>query len=398
MGFITNIEIENFYSIKNKIVFDFNSSKYMIQNHSDRIINFNDKYYTTVNGIYGANASGKSSILRAIIAVSQSITNSSDESYPISFKNRFLDKRKRSKVSISFVINNDEYVYELILKSNDFKNIGIYDESLYKLIENKQELVFNRLKKIVVEIDENIKKPILEKLNDKKSLIYDLMKFDIKLEEVFRFFRSIKYTTNIENAYFTNTIPSKKKIEGALEAFIDNKGLEKFIIKFINNIGIDITEFIPEYKDSEEGEKVFEKFLIKHKVSQNKEMDLILESDGTMTLIQTLIHIYFAKIENSVLIIDEFDSILHPMLVPLVNKLLIDNQIQVVYTTHNIYNMKYLYLDEVTLIEKDNKHITEVKQLKYADDIEYEDNILDLYEEGYFGGMPEIIALDTKIY
>ena len=30
-------------------------------------------------------------------------------------------------------------------------------------------------------------------------------------------------------------------------------------------------------------------------------------------------------------------------------------------------------------------------------DIKFDDNILDLYEEGYFGGIPDIKALDTTI-
>ena len=60
--------------------------------------------------------------------------------------------------------------------------------------------------------------------------------------------------------------------------------------------------------------------------------------------------------------------------------------------------MKYLYHDEITLIEKDENHITIVKQLKNLDSIKFDDNILDLYEEGYFGGIPDIKALDTKIF
>ena len=216
MGFIKKIDIENFYSIKNMITIDFTSSQYMVENNLDRTIEFKNKNYSILNGIYGANASGKSSIIRAFVAISQSITNYSDNKYPASFKNRFSDKRKRTKISLTFVVNKEEYLYELTLKCKELKNIGIHDESLYIIENDGNKLIFNRNKKKIINIDDNIKIPILNKLNENKSLVYEFMKFDKKLEVIYHFFRSMKYTTNIENEYLTSTIPSKSRIEHAL--------------------------------------------------------------------------------------------------------------------------------------------------------------------------------------
>lgn len=399
MGFIKKIEIENFYSIKDRISLDFLSSDYIVKNHSERTIEFEGVNYSTLNVIYGANASGKSSILRALVIVAHIITNSSDEKLPNSFKNKFFDKRKKSRICIEFVIDNSTYIYEIILNSNnEYLNDSIHNEVLYTIESKKKNILINRQKSQVNNIDDNIRIPILEKINDKKSLIYEFMKFDSNFEKIFVFFRSIRHTTNIQNAYLTNTIPSFTRIESSLEFFKKEPNhLERFLIKFLNNIGIDITEFIPNYK-VESSKKVLKGFLIKHLVSKKSNIELLLESDGTVSLIEVLMNIYFAKIGQSILIIDELDSMIHPMLVPLINKLLIDNSIQVIYTTHNIYNMKYLYHDEITLIEKDQKHNTIVRHLKDIKDINFDDNILDLYEEGYFGGIPDIKALDTKIF
>lgn len=174
-------------------------------------------------------------------------------------------------------------------------------------------------------------------------------------------------------------------------------GLKDFIINFLNSIGLDIVNLIPTYKLDDDGNKLFDSLFIKHKISKSKELEFVLESDGTMNLVQILINVFIVKMNKSVLVIDEFDSILHPMLVPLLNKLLLDNKIQVIYTTHNIYNMKYLYHDEITIIEKDSEHLTYVKELKKFDNIDFTDNILDLYEEGTFGGIPDINSIYTKI-
>ena len=400
MGFIKKIEIENFYSIKNAISLDLESSEYMIKNHSDRVIKSKNENYSILNAIYGANASGKSSILRAIIAVSQVISNSSDERLPISFKNKFNSKKTLSKINLNFIVNKKEYLYELTFKSVDFKNIGIRNEILY-LIDNDKTLLFDRSKKIIKNIENNIKESIFNKLNDKKSLIYEFYKFDKtnEFEIILNFFKIIKYTTNITNAYITETAPSKNRIEKLLEHFMQEEifGLKDFIINFLNSIGLDIVNLIPTYKLDDDGNKLFDSLFIKHKISKSKELEFVLESDGTMNLVQILINVFIVKMNKSVLVIDEFDSILHPMLVPLLNKLLLDNKIQVIYTTHNIYNMKYLYHDEITIIEKDSEHLTYVKELKKFDNIDFTDNILDLYEEGTFGGIPDINSIYTKI-
>jgi uncharacterized protein len=402
MGFIKQIEIENFYSVKNKIIIDFESSHYMINNHIDRTFSFSDKHYSILNAIYGANASGKSSILRALVAISMVINNTSDDKFPISFKNKFNSKIKKSKINISFVVNEKEYFYKLTFKSNEFRNIGIENEVLYSINNNKKRILFDRSKKRIENIDSNIKNPIFEKLNDKKSLLYEFFKFDKdeNYENILIFFRTIGFTSNITNAYITDTSPSKNKIERAIELLIkegDIFGLKEFILNFLNNIGLDFENFIPNYKENENGEKLFDSLFTTHKISKKRELEFVLESDGTMNLIQILINIFLTKLEKSILVVDEFDSILHPMLVPLINKILLDNKIQVIYTTHNIYNMKFLYHDEILIVDKDDEHITSIKQLKLSDNVDFSDNILDLYEEGCFGGIPDIKALNTKI-
>ena len=78
MNFIKQIEIENFFSIKNRIRMNFESSDYLIQNHSNRVINFNNKFYNKIISFYGANASGKTTILKSLVVVGAIINNKKD--------------------------------------------------------------------------------------------------------------------------------------------------------------------------------------------------------------------------------------------------------------------------------------------------------------------------------
>lgn len=108
-------------------------------------------------------------------------------------------------------------------------------------------------------------------------------------------------------------------------------------------------------------------------------------------LFSILYDIYYAWKKGSVLVIDELDSILHPMLVPAINILAATNNVQLLYTTHNIYNLKYLYNDEIFLIEKDQKHNTTVRDAKLHPGYE---NFAVLYEENQLGGLPELSNLN----
>jgi hypothetical protein len=85
------------------------------------------------------------------------------------------------------------------------------------------------------------------------------------------------------------------------------------------------------------------------------------------------------------------------MLIPIINNLLIENDIQIIYSTHNIYNMQFLQNDEIFLIEKDSEHKTTINPVKDNKEIKGYKNLLTLYENGYLGGLPDIKEILTKI-
>jgi len=114
-------------------------------------------------------------------------------------------------------------------------------------------------------------------------------------------------------------------------------------------------------------------------------------------LMKILLNVFIAKVAGAPLVIDEFDSIIHPSIVPIIINLLIENDIQIIYSTHNIYNMQFLQNDEIFLIEKDLSHVTTIKPIKDNKDIKGYENLLTHYENGSLGGIPKIEDLITKI-
>ncbi|MBW3021033.1 ATP-binding protein [Candidatus Woesearchaeota archaeon] len=407
MNFITKIKIKNFFSIKNEVCIDFKASDYNIENNKNRLFDVNGEYYyNKVVSFYGANASGKTTFLKSIIVLSAVINNESTDKFPTSFKNKFARSNSKSELEITFILNVDneskEFLYKLTFKSEGYKNIGIEHEEFYRLNNNQKQNLFHRKHKKIEKVAENIHKSVFDKLSEKKSLFQEFGKFETTgtLDKVKEFFKNLSMSSNIRSAYRTEfALSGNDTIKIAFYLGKDNnkEKLKNFLLSFLNSVGLDISKL--DTKFGEESEKRIELLGIEifHEIKKNVSLEFELESDGTMILIKVLVDIFLAKLNNSVLVIDELDSIIHPMLVPIIINLLIENGIQIIYSTHNIYNMKFLQIDEIFLIEKDNKHKTTVQAIGDIENIKGYENLLSLYENGYLGGLPKVKNIITEI-
>ena len=405
MSFITSLRIKNFFSIKNEVTIDFKATPYNIENNPERLFEFNGEYYNKVISLYGANASGKSTVLKAITTVSNAIINQDDKQFFMSFKNKFANLEDSSEIVITFVLDIDnelqEFLYEIEFESNRFENIGIENEKLIKVEENRQELLIDRKKQVVNNIDSNVKKAIFDNLKSTKSLIQEVYKFEDGkvLNRIENFFLNTVVSSNIQTFYTDLGMPNFRYIDmgSCLSEFSWSSDLENFYLAFFNALGLDIVKIEAKYREYDTKEKEFLGIDVFHDINLKEPLEISLESDGTQMLMKVLLDIFKAKKLGSVLILDELDSIIHPMLVPIIINLLIKNDIQIIYSTHNIYNMKFLQNDEVFLIEKDENHETTIRAVKDMPDIKGYKNLLTLYENGYLGGVPKIEEIITKI-
>lgn len=408
MGFIKSIKVKNFFSIKNELVLDFKASEYSIENNLDRLFSFKDNYYNKVISIYGANASGKTTILKSLMYISKVITNEQTNYFPTGFKNKFAHKNSKSEIELNFVIKSDkgiltEFIYKIKFLSENHNLIGIDDESLYLISNNKKNKVFSRKEKKIKNVADNIINSVFDKLNSKVSLIEEFYKFDETeyLEQIRFFVSGILGGSNV-SVYQTKlgtTSADELLLANILEESSKefSQGLESFLLGFLNSIGMDITKIKVKFSNENNEESKIVGIDIAHNLDENEFLEFDLESDGTQMLMKILLDIFMIKLSESVLVLDEFDSIIHPMLTPILINLLIENDIQLIYSTHNIYNMKFLQSDELFLIEKDKKHETTINAIKDNPLIKGFENLLSQYENGTLGGVPQIKSLYTKI-
>ena len=405
MAFITSLRIKNFFSIKDEVILDFKATPYNIENNPERLFEFKGEYYNKIISLYGANASGKTTVLKAITSVSSVIVNQNDKQFFKSFKNKFANLEVNSDIAITFVVDIDnefqEFLYEIEFESNKFENIGIENEKLFKLERSEKELLIDRKNQVVKNIDSNVKKAIFDNLQNTKSLIEEVYKFEDGkiLNRIQEFFLNTVVASNIET-FYTDLGMSDYRYENIgvwLSEFEWSSDLEKFYLSFFNALDLDIVKIEAKYKEYDTKEKEFLGIDVFHDIDLKEPLEISLESDGTQMLMKVLLDIFKAKLSSSVLILDELDSILHPMLVPVIINLLIENDIQIIYSTHNIYNMQFLQNDEIFLIEKNHEHETKIEPIKNNPNIKGYENLLTHYENGELGGIPNIKDLITKI-
>lgn len=407
MAFITSLRIKNFFSIKDEVTLDFKASPYNIENNADRLFEFNGEYYNKVISFYGANASGKTTVLRAITLIANVITNQNTEQDIISFKNKFTPSEVSTEIELGFVLHIDneakEFQYKVEFDSNKYENHGIKNEQLIEIMDEEEKQWFNRIDEDIEGVDENVVKGVFYNLNKNKSLIEEFYKFEKThtFDNIYKRFSILTQMSNVSvyQSKFNATYHDQKVIADLLESSeVHGKELETFFLSFFQSVGLDIVKIKVNYKEEEGKIKEFVGLDISHSIDKETFLELNLESDGTQMLMRVLMNIFASKVMDIPLVIDELDSIIHPMLVPIIINLLIENDIQIIYSTHNIYNMQFLQNDEIFLIEKDSNHVTTINAIKDNKDIKGYENLLTHYENGDLGGIPKIEDLITKIF
>lgn len=429
MNFFKYIKIKNFFSIKNELILDFEASKYTVNQHPNRVISHNDKFFNKIISFYGPNGSGKSSILRAFTFLSSIIAFKAEgKFFPPGVKNIYNNSNTISYIEVSFVINKIDYIYKIIFESEKEIFTGIKDEILYMEQKNKKIKLIHRSKCVAKSLDnKNIDSILFDKVLRNKSILQELNTRTNDYEDFIFFFESVSKLTNIKGTDKINIDMSDDQdifmlavaVSEELPSVIKNNLLENnsiknkdfsfvkeqkmkfvsFINRVFNAIGIDIADTNSnidfKFNDDSENVEVALKMTTKHHINTNKSLNFKFESSGTKMLYKILYSIYHAKIFKTVAVLDELDSIVHPMIVPIINLLVAQNDVQIIYSSQNISNMKYLYSDEIFLIEKNSQHETTWIELKSK----YTgfENFAKLYENKVLGGIPKIEVFDLEI-
>ena len=430
--------VKNFLSVNHQIEFSMVKGKARL--HPDHVIASAESGFKALRTgvIYGANASGKSNLIRAMVFAATFITKGvpPKQTIPVQhFKLNAQNINLPSRFEFTFEKNGVAYIYGFELDQK-----RIHSEWLYTLKRTgTPKLIFERVTtpdlqtEVILSGFKNLSRKDLRLLNYAgertrynqlflNKTIEDERK---ELEELFEWFD--------EN--LTIIFPTSKFVPLAVRLEQDENFLEKFrqFLKAADTgiDGIELREIEPErlavpdvvlqdmqtrlepgsgalvyqidgadrylVKKNQDNELQFSMLMTTHRIEGSDKVEhfeLSEESDGTQRMMDLIPGLLDLIHSERVFVIDEIDRSVHPKLSRMIIEMFLQYgraTSQLIVTTHEsgLLDLGLLRRDEIWFVEKDEKGASSVYSLEEFVP-RYDKDIRKDYLSGRFGGIPVI--------
>lgn len=350
---------------------------------------------STVLGIKGANASGKTHILKSLRFLRNFISDSfsNDEGDSLLFRGYFGSERP-TDFYIDFSIGDVRYSYELTATKK-----AVIKEVLFKKLQRKT-VIAERKGNVIVNRPNEYSALDLVELKSASSLISTVAKYKIKnlpadFADIVNYFG--KFTGNVA---CTGVVPDETMFdrESAAQFYYNVPRAFEFAKDIIKNSDLGIYDITIEKIERETGEiDYLPRF--HHKASGSDEVYTLTaydQSSGTMALFRRLAMYWMVLSDGGVLVMDEFDQNCHPMLLPSLIDLFSNpeknpHNAQFLFTAHNSDVMDELGKYRTMLVmKKDGESYSYRLDEIPGDLIRNDRSISALYREGKIGGIPNL--------
>lgn len=445
---LIHFSVENFRSIRDSLSLTMSPAPKW-KTHNEHIIDSPENKgikLLPVAAIYGANASGKSNLVKAMYFMKEFILgdrkpDATIEVVPFLLEGAKWEAELPVKLEVMFKTEGVVYTYGFVV---DRKIVR--EEWLFAYYSNRESKVFERTTNLQGEANLEIGGRLLE--DESKNKKY--LEFIAKGTRANRLFLSEAYTRNVDTvvpvwkwfAEKLNIIMPTSYFSQLETLMLKNPGFAAFISQSMSklDLGLDgVTWHEEEFTQKNSfgippaiAEKIIHELSSSHDTSQMFvgesigqrlpimkdhdgtiksvtiqtrhhrndgspiELDLTAASDGTKRLLD-LVPILQAMVgQDKVFVIDELDRSLHTLLSRRLIESLLDLIVkkeslsQMIFTTHdtNLLDRDLLRSDEIWIIEKNpatqGSEISSLSDFKISDGLNLENG----YITGRFGGIP----------
>ena len=399
---ILEIRLSNFFSIKDEASLDLRAANTQTK-QAKRVAN---NLFSTPSGkdkllkilcIYGANASGKSNLIKAIRSCCGMILNSHNHNENTIFNYRKFKfagcEHKPSTFYIHFIDNGIEYQYSFALAQD-----VVLAESMYYFPNGRKAKVFIRStdknNKVQYSFGKAIKKPlsVVENTSTKTLFISRASQLGRELpQQIFRYFNTKFLLGYLDINLKENFVKYKSKILSVLES-CDSDIVD---IEISNRF-----EEVKGYKNDFNSMSIIEeKFLEQklriwsyHRVNPKVAFDFFNEeSAGTQKLFHILLRIIDVIENDKILLIDEIEDSLHPHLVEHIFDMFKEgSKAQLICSTHctNLLDLQEIRKEQIVFVSKNDKGESEVYSAYDFKDFRDNMDLEKAYNYGRFGAVP----------
>ena len=375
--------------------------------------------------IFGANAAGKTNLIVAMHRMKRLVLNSVEhkESKNLSITPFLLNSRTKegpTRFEIEFLHNNFRYRYGFLLnekmiidewlyyrKPDTYKENKMFDRTYsswgdFLVSVNNQGRAFYQsiasrtnpqqlfLSKAAGGDNAEMLKPIYEWFRD--VLLFDS---DINVETTFRAVLSGKQQEVLN--FLQSADLSIRDLDVQEQEFDRSEAKQKMQEQ---NVPESLQNSILEQLDGETGYKVRTIHLDEN--NRTVFLPLSLESAGTNKMIEYAGTILDVLLNGKVLVVDELEDSLHPLLLDHLVLLFNENKAsaQVIFTTHavNLMTPEKLRKDQIWFVDKNQKQESELYSfMEFSPRGDGRESWGKRYLHGFYGGIPYIHPLESQV-
>lgn len=426
-----------YFKVKNSRSFEDEAELSMIASEADKNATnsiYNEKYNINILKtalIYGANASGKSNLLKAFYDAVHIILNSFKYTKNRKKQLRYFPNKTNYKninqptfYIFGFLIDNIQYEYSF---SNTAEHIESERLIKFSLNEKEEEIIH-------FERNFNLEKQLFKAFHDKR--IDTPPPSDITEENLFLFLENKITTQNAHNVapflkkenlflsvaaqladnelykiplidkiwnFFDSNIgislftPTLNDTHSFLNVILEDNNKKNTLLNFLQKADFTIKDINSEVTIDEKGKRGFKIYSYHYIINKNEKKELIKydffedESLGTIQFISLLGFLSDDVQNNKILIIDELGNRMHTHLTEYLLEIFQEKNYQLIFTTHDVklMNSNQISNDQKWIV--DRSEIGNSKLYSLSDfDIDKDKMIDNVYLDGLFGGIPNI--------
>ena len=404
---LIEFSVGNFLSFKDPVTFSMEAAS--ISEHEENNVFDFDKYKLLKSAVvYGANASGKSNLLKAMGFIKGFVFNSSkgtQATEPIKVEGYRLSTETENEPSffeIVFICDQKKFRYGFEVDKN-----RVHSEWLFFTPSRQEAKLFFR-DKDEININKtyfNEGKGLENKTRPNALFLSVVAQFNGKIsKQVLEWFDRFRFISGLDDlSYIEFTISQiekedfKQKLLEYLKIVdlgIDNVSIEKGKIK-ISELPEKLRGILIKDKDADEIDGVDILTLHSKYDNENKRLpskvrfEFESESEGTQKFIGFLGPLLDTLSKGYVFVVDELDARLHPFITRFIIELFHSkqtnpNNAQLIFATHdtNLLDRNLFRRDQIWFTEKDQYGATDLYSL-----VEYKNVRKDaIYEKDYIAG------------
>lgn len=403
---IYSFSCKNFYSFSGLTTVNFTVNDKAPMNNGYFTTPFENRL-SKVETVVGANASGKTNLLKVLPFMKWLIVNSFNinpaTDLPVKSFTFGEQKNKPTELSVDFEINSNIYTYSFSMDSKKIlsEELKVKNKSAKKVTSKK---VFSRewnneTQKYDLD-DKSFSLPakFQELLRTNASVVSAAIRLNHKeSQEIVNYWQGVE--TNVIEAGWVGDLLSPSaslQLVDVLNFYSESKNdtIKKAAEKLLSRFDLGLEFFDIKKQKNENGFSIDVK--VAHSFGDQIEyLPIQYESSGTRQLLILLRTILLVLTNGGIAILDEFDVNLHPEMILSLFDLFIQPETnpknaQILFSTHSHQILSKLDKYQIIFTEKNKKGESESWRLDDVSGVRADDNYYTKYMAGAYGAVPKL--------